>query len=133
VYFDETGIVLVRRAGNDEPIARATAAFAPLQQAIETELLAPVTSWQWPAGHARALRAYSDILALMGRPGGHRFLVRFLEVGGVRDEERRAALALVDFYVTMRDPDRARVYLERAATIDPADPDVSRWRARLGR
>jgi hypothetical protein len=41
VYYDETSVVLVRRAGNDETIARATAAFAPARDAIEDVSIRP--------------------------------------------------------------------------------------------
>jgi hypothetical protein len=68
VYYDETSVVLVRRAANDETIARATAAFAPARDATEKMLLDPGSSWQWAIGRMRGLIVYANLLGVLGRP-----------------------------------------------------------------
>jgi hypothetical protein len=67
VYYDETSVLLVRRAGNEEVISRALAAFTVERDAIERTLLEPVRSWQWPMGQVYALRVYSDLLDMIGK------------------------------------------------------------------
>jgi hypothetical protein len=67
VYYDETSVVLVRRAGNDDVIARATAAFPDERQRTERMLLAPASSWQWQVGRVRGLDVYRSLLAVLGR------------------------------------------------------------------
>ncbi len=67
VYYDETSVLLVRRAGNEQVIARAQSAFAVEREAIERTLLEPVRSWQWPMGQVYALRVYGDLLDMIGK------------------------------------------------------------------
>ncbi|MCK9419386.1 MAG: hypothetical protein M0R70_08430 [Nitrospirae bacterium] len=67
VYFDETSVLFVRRAGNEELISRAWTAFQSEREAIERGLLEPVRSWQWPMGQVYALRVYSDLLNMLGK------------------------------------------------------------------
>ena len=67
VYYDETSLLLLRRARNDAVIARATAAFVPAREATERMLLDPMRSWQWPIGRVRALTMYAQALSIVGR------------------------------------------------------------------
>ncbi len=67
VYFDETSVLLVRRAGNEELISRAQSAFTVEREAMERQFLGPVTSWQWPVGRIYTLRVYSDLLNMIGK------------------------------------------------------------------
>jgi hypothetical protein len=62
VYYDQTSVLLVRRAGNSEIITRALAAFAVERETMERALLEPVRSWQWPMGRAYVLRVYGNLL-----------------------------------------------------------------------
>ena len=132
VYYDHTSIVLVRRAGNEALVARAKAAFEPLRREAEEALLAPVDSWQWPVGRARAVSRYGVLLDMMGRaPEATRFFDRFLALGGSRQEEVGFALRLANYHASTGANGRARDYLERAARLDPGAPGVSRLRAQL--
>ncbi len=75
VYYDETSVLFVRRAGNEGRISRAQSAFTVEREALERTLLEPVQSWQWPMGRVRALEMYSDILNMIGRSNdAQRFL-----------------------------------------------------------
>ena len=80
VYYDETSIVAVRRAGNDEAIARAQAAFPAAREETERILLDPTRPWQFPVGRARGLLTYGAVLDTMGR----------------RDESRRVQRRLAE-------------------------------------
>ncbi len=78
VYYDETSVLLVRRAGNEEVINRAMKAFAVEREATERAFLEPVRSWQWPMGRVRALQVYSDLLDVIGRSNDARRFRAFL-------------------------------------------------------
>jgi hypothetical protein len=67
VYYDETSVLFVRRAGNEGLIARALSAFTVEREAMERTFLEPVRSWQWPMGRVYALRVYSDLLDMIGK------------------------------------------------------------------
>ena len=82
VYYDETSIVAVRRAGNDDAIARAQAAFPAARAYTERMLLDPAPSWQYPVGRARGLLVYAALLDAMGqRAEASRFQTRLGELG----------------------------------------------------
>jgi hypothetical protein len=134
VCYDHTSIVLVRRAGNEALVARAEAALEPLRREAEGELLAPVDSWQWPVGRARAVARYGVLLDMMGRaPEAMRFYEHFLALGGSRQEEVGFALRLAQHHASTGARGLARDYLERAARLDPAAPGIARVRAQLDR
>ena len=67
VYYDETSVLFVRRAGNEKVISRALAVFTVEREATEQALLEPVRSWQWPMGRVYAIQVYSDLLNLIGK------------------------------------------------------------------
>jgi transcriptional regulator of acetoin/glycerol metabolism len=67
VYYDETSVLFVRRAGNEGLISRALSAFAVEREAMERTLLEPVKSWQWPVGRIYALRVYTELLNMIGK------------------------------------------------------------------
>jgi hypothetical protein len=78
VYYDETTVVAVRREGNTETIARASAAFVRERGTTERILLEPTRSWQWQIARARGLTGYSNLLAAMGRFDEVRRLRKYL-------------------------------------------------------
>jgi hypothetical protein len=78
VYYDETTVVAVRREGNTETIARASAAFVRERGTTERILLEPTRSWQWQIARARGLTAYANLLAAMGRFDEVRRLRKYL-------------------------------------------------------
>jgi hypothetical protein len=133
VYFDENTTVFVRRAGNEALIDRATRAFEPLRERQVRALLEPVSSWQWPAGRARALFAYGGLLDAMGRGGeAVQFLSRMLEMGPSRKEEGQLAVRLAQYHAARGETERARTYLHRAAQADPSHPGIAPLRNRIG-
>ena len=67
VYYDETSVLAVRRAGNEDAIARAQAAFPAARAETERILMEPRSSWQYPVGRARGLLVYSSLMNTMGR------------------------------------------------------------------
>jgi hypothetical protein len=77
VYHDEDSIVAVRRAGNDEAIARARAAFPAARAVTDRLLLDDRRSWRYPIGRVRGLTSYADLLSQMGlREDARRMLER---------------------------------------------------------
>ena len=133
VYFDENTTVFVRRAGNEALIDRATRAFEPLRERQVQALLEPVSSWQWPAGRARALFAYGGLLDAMGRGGeAVQFFSRMLEMGPSRKEEGQLAVRLAQYHAARGETERARTYLHRAAQADPSHPGIAPLRDRIG-
>jgi hypothetical protein len=67
VYYDETSIIAVRKAGNEDVIARAQAAFPAAREETERILMDDTKSWQYPVARARGLIVYSSILQTMGK------------------------------------------------------------------
>ncbi len=67
VYYDETSVLFVRRAGNEELISRALSAFAVEREAMERSFLEPVKSGQWPVGRIYTLRVYTELLNMIGK------------------------------------------------------------------
>jgi hypothetical protein len=67
VYYDENVITAVRRAGNDDAIARAQAALPAARTETEQALLGAPRSWQYPVGRARGMLVYSSLLQTLGR------------------------------------------------------------------
>ncbi len=134
VYFDETAVVFVRRAGNEDAIARCAAAFAPLHEQVGAELLGPVSGWRWPVARARALASYATLLDVLGRVDeAMPFYARFLDLGPSPAEQAAAALRLAQYHALREDETLAREYLERATRADPANPDIAPLAARLRR
>jgi hypothetical protein len=83
LFYDPTSLVLVRRDGNEALIARAASAAETRRNALEASLLAPVSSWQWAVGRARALGRYVAVLQLVGRGrAAAPFATRLREIGG---------------------------------------------------
>jgi len=67
VYYDETSVLFVRRAGNEEVISRALEAFTAEREKMERSFIEPIKSWQWPMGRAYALDVYSNLLDMIGK------------------------------------------------------------------
>jgi hypothetical protein len=83
LFYDPTSLVLVRRSGNEALIARAEAVAETRRAALEASLLAPVSSWQWAVGRARALGRYVAVLRMVGRGNAAGpFATRLREIGG---------------------------------------------------
>src|SRR5262249_34747913 len=66
VFVDDVAVVFVRAEGNAALIEAAGAQFRTVHAQIAQELLAPVSSWQWPAGRVQALTSYAAVLSLLG-------------------------------------------------------------------
>jgi hypothetical protein len=133
VYFDEAAIVFLRRAGNEAYLETSRAVFESRRARREGALLDHVESWQWPAGRARGLVGYGNLLDAMGKPGeAVPFFARALEIGAPRNLEVGVALRLVQHHLARGDRDRARDYLNQAAAADPTNPSVARWRSQIG-
>ena len=67
VYYDETSVIAVRRAGNFEAIERSEAFFPEERSRTEAMLLESPKSWQWQIARARGNRTYASVLAAMNR------------------------------------------------------------------
>jgi tetratricopeptide (TPR) repeat protein len=133
VYFDENTTVFVRRQGNEALIEKVIRDFQPLREKQVRTLLEPVSSWQWPAGRARALLAYGNILTMMGRGGeAVQFFERLLEIGASPKVEKELYVRLARYYADTGEMERARAYLQRAVQADPDNPDIAPLRNRLG-
>jgi tetratricopeptide (TPR) repeat protein len=134
VYYDENTAVFVRRAGNDEVIQRALAAFEPLRIRNNQALLRPASSWQWEISQTRSLNAYANVLDAMGKSGDAvRFASRLIEIGGSPQDEAQAAIRLGYYHVGRGEMDRARAYLDLAVEKDPGHPGIPKLRERLSR
>jgi hypothetical protein len=134
VYFDDTVLMLVRRAGNQDTIARATAAFAAEQPRIEEALASPVSPWQWPVARARSLQMYGAVLDLMGK--GDRaavYYTRFLDLRPPRQDEGGVDVRLAQYHANRGETDVARTYLRRAAAANPNTPGLAQLSAQIGR
>ena len=82
VYYDETTLVAVRRAGNEDVVARAQAAFPAARAETERLLLEPGPSWQVPVAQERALAVYAALLEGLGqRNAAAPFRKRLSELG----------------------------------------------------
>jgi hypothetical protein len=67
VYYDETSIIAVRKAGNEDVIARAQAAFPAARAETERILMDDTKSWQYPIARARGLIVYASLMQAMGK------------------------------------------------------------------
>lgn len=133
VYFDETAIVFLRRAGNEVLLETAIGAFEPRRVRTERALLERVGPWQWPTGTARGLVGYASVLDAMGKGSeAVPFYVRGIEIGAPRNLEGGVALRLARHHIARDERDLARAYLDRAARADPSNPAIARLRSQIG-
>jgi tetratricopeptide (TPR) repeat protein len=133
VYFDEVVLVLIRREGHAELIARCADTFGPLRQQIADDLLKPVSSWQWPVGRVRGLGMYAALLDLAGKPDeAVRFYSRLLELRPPARDEGAVELRLAQYHAGKGEMSLARLYLRQAAQADPTNPGIATLAARLG-
>ncbi|MBI4516531.1 MAG: hypothetical protein HY699_12035 [Deltaproteobacteria bacterium] len=133
VYVDEVAIVFVRIAGNEELIAAALQRATAEQKSAIDDLLAPVTSWQWPSGRAAALSSYAEVLDLIGASeAAAQLYERWLELGVPAQSELPVRLRLAFYYTQREQLDEARRHVWRAEEIAPGEPEVVRLRASVG-
>ena len=133
VYFDETSIVFVRAAGNEDLIERCNDHFTEWNQQILNELTSPVSSWQFPSGRAQALSAYAALLDILELPDlAAAFYSRLVRFNLPPDEKSDALARLAAHHADKGDFVAARAELARAAQADPNNQLVIELRKRIG-
>lgn len=133
LYYDEVAMVLVRRASNDDLVAKARAAFEVQRLSIESGLLVPASSWRWPVALAQGLLSYGSLRGIMGDTSDVvRFYTRFVDLHPAVEQELPLRLFLARYYAAKGNLAVARMHLARAAALDPSNPSVLDLRKRIG-
>jgi tetratricopeptide (TPR) repeat protein len=125
VYYDETVVIFVRAAGNEDTIAAARKSFDEtwLPQ-IEKELTSPVQNypWQWSIGRYTGQLAFARVLETIGQlPHAVEWLAKALETGLYPSFEIQTRQQLANYLAEQDRYAEARMHLEKAHALDPSD------------
>jgi hypothetical protein len=134
VYYDESVVMFVRRAGNTDAIVRATAAFPEWNTRTRERLLGDPGVWGEPIERATALDTYARLLLTLGfQDRALEAWQRQLEIGGLSGVQEAAIHYRVAWLLAGKsERASARRHALIAAELSPNDPNVKRLLERLG-
>jgi hypothetical protein len=133
VYHDEAAIIFVRRRGNEEAIARASAAF-PAWQAKTRERLARGRGWQTPISLATALESHARLMVSLGdAEASLSSWQALIALDAQAPQSESVARFNAAWLLAQRgDLATARMHVQRAIELDPNNADAKRLLERLG-
>jgi len=135
VYYDETAAIFVRVTENPEAVTAAREAFTKTWRArTEDKLGGPRDgfAWQWGVDRFTAQLAYARVLETLGEPAAAlAWFEKAIATGlpPVEDVETRQRVA--QYLASSGQLEGARVHLEKAAEVDPANPTTQAMLGKL--
>lgn len=134
VYYDEAAIVFVRRAGNEDAIARATQAYPQWETRTRERLFDEPPVWGAPVERATALDSYARLLLTLGANDyALQAWQRQLEIGGLSGAQAAAVHYRVAWLLAAKGERASALrHAGLAAELSPSDENVKRLIERLG-
>ncbi len=133
VYHDDVAVILVRTRGNAAAIERARELAPAWHERTMARLATPTSRWRFPVDRVSSLVSYGALLTLIG---AHEEAARVYEQAlafDLRPEDEILVRTRLGMYLAQRGQRAgARVHLERAAKLDPANRRLQQFLAELG-
>ena len=133
VYYDETAVIFVRRAGHEQALDRARKAWPQWNARTQTRVAAPARRWPWPVDRATAIDSFGTFLFAIGRvDDGIELYKRLLALGLPARKEASIRLALGYRLARRGQRNEAVMHLKRAARLDPDNRRIAQALKDLG-
>jgi len=133
VYYDETAVIFVRRAGHEQALERARKAWPKWNDRTQARVTAPARRWPWPVNRATAIDSFGTFLFVIGRVDeGIELYKRLLSLGLPARKEASVRLALGYRLARRGHRNEAIMHLKRAARLDPDNRRIGQALKDLG-